>query len=469
MLRLSFLLSTLLFLAQAQSADRNLLPADTKLGTYVQDLSSGKVLEAERNHAYFPPASTLKVLTALAAQHYLGRDYVYQTTLEQSRRDYIIRFSGDPTLTTNDLEKLIQELKDQGTNRIAGSIWLDDSIFSGYERAVGIPWDVTGNCYGAPSSAITLDHNCLSGALYRNEDNTTRVNIPMHFHAQADTSAIYMEKEQREEAMCDLELTVKNDNYYHISGCHSYEADPLPLHFAIYDTRKYTQQVILDLLDKYEITLQGDIRVGKKDRGKLVAKHESSTLRQMLQVILYNSNNLYADNITKTLGHRYFNQAGNFRNGTQAIINILKDMGITLDNPMLADGSGLSRSNRIKLKDMAQVLHYIWEHDKELRLLDIMPIAGKKGSLKHRLSMQEDPIKGRVVAKSGAIYSTYNMVGFFTDEKGKPEKLFVQYITNYLFDNKDELERIELPLSKFEQSFYGDYLEDPDKEKDKKR
>ena len=89
----------------------------------------------------------LKVVTALAAKLELADDFKFETRLEQFGNNWVVRFSGDPTLQTDDLKALFTTAHSKGLKRIKGDIWLDNSAFTGYDRAVGWPWDILGVCY----------------------------------------------------------------------------------------------------------------------------------------------------------------------------------------------------------------------------------------------------------------------------------------------------------------------------------
>ena len=39
-----------------------------------------------------------------------------------------------------------------------------------------------------------------------------------------------------------------------------------------------------------------------------------------------------------------------------------------------------------------------------------MPYSGQSGTLKYRKSMRKAPIKGQIIAKSGSLYGSHNMV-----------------------------------------------------------
>ncbi|MDB1123084.1 serine-type D-Ala-D-Ala carboxypeptidase [Vibrio algarum] len=407
----------------------------------------------------FPPASTLKIITALAAKLELGDDFRFETQLEQKNKDIVIRFSGDPTLKTQDLDNLFKQASNQGIKSIEGNIWLNDSIFTGYERAVGWPWDILGVCYSAPSSAITLDGNCVQASIYTNSDGSTRAHVPEHQPIIVTNDVITVTKEVQKERQCQLELLTSDNNNYHLSGCLISQKKPLPLKFAVQDTQEYTSSIIKNLLAKHRISFSGNIASRNDIQGTPIATHLSAPLNDLVESMLKSSNNLIADNITKTLGARFYSQPGSFNNGTEAIKQIIfSNSRINLSASQFADGSGLSRNNRMTAEDMNKILEYIWKNESTLGVIKILPKSGETGTLKYRRSMRQVPIKGQLQAKSGSVYGSYNMAGYVLNGNGQPKSTFVQFISDY-FPKKEESESNSLsPLFKFEKAFYQDLI-----------
>lgn len=435
---------------------QEMLPDGSRVGILVSTPNS--TITALNENQLFPPASTLKIITALAATLELGKDFTFITQIEKWEKNIIIRFSGDPTLSSKNLDYLISELVANGIDKIEGNIWLDDSAFSGYERAVGWPWDILGVCYSAPSSAITLDENCVQASLYTNKDGTTRVFVPEHQPIEVNTEAISVSKEQQRVQQCDLELITFDKNRYLLSGCLVHRDNPLPLKFAIQDTGNYTESTLLSLLARYGIALEGKVLRGKTPRSEVIATHASESLEHLVVEMLVDSNNLIADNLVKAIGHHFYLQSGSFTNGTEAIKQVVyARTGVDLSNLPLEDGSGLSRNNRMKPRDLSNILHYIWLNDNELGLLDKLPKSGENGTLQYRKSMRQTPIKGMLQAKSGSLFGSHNMAGYALDEHGKPKAVFVQFVSDYY--PKEESESSSLPaIFEFEKRFYSDLL-----------
>lgn len=438
------------------------LPNGSRSSLIIQSLPSDQIVVTQDSSALYPPASTLKLLTALAAKLELGDDFYFSTALETSASGVIIRFSGDPTLERAQLKQLFNQLKQTGTHLIKGNIWLDNSAFTGYPRAVGWPWDILGVCYSAPSTAITLDGNCIQASIYTQENGTTRIHVPQHQPITVSSNATTVTKAGQKATQCDLELQTFDNNHYALSGCLVSRAKPLPLKFALQQPELYTQALISQILHELDIALTGEILIGppqNTEQTNIIAEHHSKKLPQLLEVMLKKSNNLIADNLTKTLGARFFVQPGSFGNGTQAIKQILfAKANIDITHAQLVDGSGLSRNNRMTATDMAQVLHYIWQNDQQLNLLKLMPIAGKSGTLKYRRSMRKDPIAGQLLAKSGSLYGTYNMAGFGLDKRGEPGTIFIQFVSDYFPNKSSDDAPVTAPITLFEQEFYRDVL-----------
>lgn len=446
--------------AAAYHPDFRSLPDSHDTALLVAEANSGKVVYAQRESQYQPPASTQKMVTALAAQLYLGKDFRFTTQLEQHGDDIVLRFSGDPSFSRKQLTEMLGKLKGHSGATIQGNLLLNGSQFSGYEQAPGWPWDILGVCYSAPSSSLSLEHNCVQGALYSNRQvgEKTRVNIPSHQPLTVTTSALVTTKEKQKASHCDLELIDKGSNHYHLSGCLVKRDKPLPLNFAVQDTEAYISQVLKAELKRLGIKLKGQIKRDDKatdTKGKVIATHRSAPLNELLDHMVKDSDNLYADNIAKTIGAKYFKQPGSFANGSKAIKAILKDKAnIDLERAIIVDGSGLSRNNRMTASQMMEVITYIYRHDNELDLLATLPVSGQSGTLRYRQSIRQQPLKGKIRAKSGSLYGTYNLAGVIQTQSGKT-LLFVQMVSNYFPAERDEsLPAIAPPIETFERTLY---------------
>ena len=101
----------------------------------------------------------------------------------------------------------------------------------------------------------------------------------------------------------------------------------------------------------------------------------------------------------------------------------LEALGISTEGVVLADGSGLSRKNRLTVRLLAQLLNVTRSpaHPKLNRLLDqhLLPVAGQPGTLRYRFaSAKTRCASGKVEAKTGTLHDTISLAGFVHTDEG---------------------------------------------------
>ncbi|KKL18664.1 hypothetical protein LCGC14_2473280, partial [marine sediment metagenome] len=94
----------------------------------VIDVESGVWLEASNATDGIPPASSIKAITALYALDQLGPDHVFETRLlatggvvnGEVQGDLLLVGGGDPTLDSDNLGKMAEDLKEAGIIGVKG-------------------------------------------------------------------------------------------------------------------------------------------------------------------------------------------------------------------------------------------------------------------------------------------------------------------------------------------------------------
>ncbi|GAA3534191.1 D-alanyl-D-alanine carboxypeptidase/D-alanyl-D-alanine endopeptidase [Zobellella aerophila] len=410
-------------------------PANSQLGWMLADADSGHIEAAQGEDLLLKPASTQKLVTTLAAALQLGPDWRYQTHLKTRgqvqdgtlKGDLLIDFVGDPSLTREQLKALLALLAHQGIRRIEGDILLNQQQFSGYNLGNGWSWNDLSVCYSAPVAALILDRNCVQGALYAKSGQDARATVPAHQPVEVSARVRVLNTAEREQSFCALEVEMSPPNQYRLTGCIGPRKEPWPLRFAIQDVDDWGQQLTRWALTQAGVVLSGKITASRLDAAdwRSLARHDSPTLRELSGRILLHSDNLYADSLLRTLGRVHFNQPGSFRNGAQAVREILQQQAdIDLGPSWLADGSGLSAHNLLRARDLLAVLLFMAEDPRASWLIDKLPIAGESGTLLYRRSLINPPLRGKVQAKSGTIAHVQNLAGFIDTKDGR-RKAFV--------------------------------------------
>jgi len=141
------------------------------------------------------------------------------------------------------------------------------------------------------------------------------------------------------------------------------------------------------------------------------------------------SDNFVAEMLVKELGAVQAGK-GTTAAGVGVITGLLADAGVPLDGVRLVDGSGLSLLDRLTPNALVELLRAMYE-DTEIRLelLASLPVAGRSGTLEHR--MRSGPASGIVRAKTGTTSNASALSGFVSDrfifsvlQNGYPIALF---------------------------------------------
>lgn len=397
----------------------DIAPSHSQIALLAHDMSNDKQLYSQQADTLFIPASTQKVLTAVTALAALGPEFSYVTDLWSDtpiRQGHIegsvyLRFSGDPTLTHEDLKALFAQLQKLGIKRIEGHLYLVGDKQEQLQ-APGWVWDDLGICFAAPVSSYIINQNCVYGQFVPNSaKQTSRVTLSAtSYGVNVSSDAIF--SPQANHDFCQLDLVRLSQNQYHLRGCYP-GSEAIPLAIAISDPQKFAIDTLTAML-KGKISLSGKVKIGHEipDKAKLIASHRSAPLTELLKTMLLKSDNLIADSLFKRVGQDYYKTQGNFAYGAAAMRHILAELGIDLTNANIVDGSGLSRYNLLSARQLADVLTLMYQDARFHSLIESLPEAGVSGTLKYRRGYTQPPLKNRVFAKTGSMQGVANLAGF---------------------------------------------------------
>ncbi|MFP1952357.1 serine-type D-Ala-D-Ala carboxypeptidase [Lonsdalea quercina] len=441
------------------------LPDGANLALVVQKVGAPSPALDYHSQQMALPASTQKVITALAALLQLGPDFRFTTTMESTgsvsngilRGNLIVRFSGDPTLKRQQIRSMVQGLKKNGIREITGDVLIDTSVFASHDKAPGWPWNDMTQCFSAPPAAAIVDRNCFSVSLYSapNAGDNAFIRVASYYPVQMFSEVRTLAKGSPDAQYCELDVVPGELNRFTLTGCLTQRSDPLPLAFAIQDGGSYAGAIVKDELLEADIHTGGSLRRQTRPgiTGTVLAQTQSASLHELLTTMLKKSDNMIADTVFRTIGHERFNVPGTWRAGSDAVRQILRQKaGVDLGNSVIVDGSGLSRHNLLAPATMMQVLQYIAQHDNELNYIKMLPLAGYDGTLRYRGGLHEAGVDGKVSAKTGALQGVYNLAGFITTSSGQ-RMAFVQYLSGY---SADDQKTRRVPLVRFESRLYKD-------------
>jgi D-alanyl-D-alanine carboxypeptidase/D-alanyl-D-alanine-endopeptidase (penicillin-binding protein 4) len=314
-------------------------PTDQTAGIVLAD-DQGKVLFSQNRDRQFVPASTLKILTSLAALHYLGPDHRFSTRYcfdNQSKSLYIKGF-GDPLFISEVIGSFCKDVISKTRLQQARQIVLDHSYFSG---GIQIP--------GASNSLNPYDAS--SGALCAN------FNTVMF---KWDTQKKQFVSGEPQTPLLDIFLPdIKRTGLKRGRIVLSRQQSLLYPGFLV----KY-------FLEQNNVRITGPVGPGKLPTG---TGYEHSffspyTLKDVVQKLLEFSSNFTANQLLLTMGAKTYGAPASLEKGVAALKGFAQNE-LGLKDLALVEGSGLSRSNLISPDQMMKILagfmpyHYLMNHE----------------------------------------------------------------------------------------------------------
>ncbi len=372
----ALMFSQLFFLFQpSDSNSKNFIPCERRIkssDSFLVATSSGKILFEKNAGKQRVPASTLKVLTALAVLDHFGPSYRFQTEFYMDPHQNLkIKGYGDPLL----ISEVLHQIADIVSKRTASfrNIILDDTYFSSRISVPGC--ENTTNPYDAPIGALCANFNTVAFKFRKNKPCSTESQTPM---------VPFMAHQIR-----TLDLQSGRRTFTHNSK----------------KAALYVGELLRHLLKKRGVKTRGTIRFGAVlPTDTLIFTYKSIfSLETVVQKMLHSSSNFMANQIFVALGASVYGPPGTLAKGiraTQAYIK--KELGPKY-NIKLVEGSGLSRQNHLSAYDMLAILEKFKPYRNLLKRQD--QVLYKTGSLKG--------ISARAGYIEGKSFDSYYFAVFF--------------------------------------------------------
>ncbi len=347
----------------AQRLDSLLLTQDSllavsQLGLHIVNLTTGEVVYARGAQQRLRPASSEKVVTAIAALDQLGPNYQFSTRLLATapvsgttlQGDLYVKGAMDPLLSVADVRALAAQLKALGIRTVAGHLVADASLKDNDEYGWGWCWD---------------------------DDNPKLT--PLLIGGKPGLSAALLT------ALKNVGVTVQKGIIVGTAPAAARELTAFrhPLTAVLQPMLKESDNLCAEAVF-YQL------RPAPEQSGRVVAKKHASR-------------NRIAPVINDLITRAYNPQALPTQTGD-----------IVGGSTMVADGSGLSLYNYQSPETFTRLLTYaLGQRDSIFApLLEALPIAGMDGTLKKR--MIDTPAAANVRAKTGSVSAVSTLVGYTT-------------------------------------------------------
>jgi D-alanyl-D-alanine carboxypeptidase/D-alanyl-D-alanine-endopeptidase (penicillin-binding protein 4) len=391
---------------------------DTKVGIFIKSLSEDGFAFMYNYRDPFIPASNQKLITTVSAIANLSPDFKYKTILATDGNVkngtlygnlYLIG-GGDPSLAVQDLENIVKKLKEYGISRVEGNLIGDNSYFSEEGTGQGWPEDDLNYCFTARFSGLSVNENCLRISVNIKNGKVYVSMNPLNNYYQIVNNIEFSKKAG------NVILRVEGNKLILEGKVSSKRSLNLEFSIPVNHPSIFTLSVLSKILDENGIKVSGKMYLGKATSYKCFVIHQSKPLRELIKKANKDSNNFYAEQIFRTIGKEVYGEGSTYASA-RAIIDTLRKMHVATENIRIYDGSGLSKYNYTTPEALVKVLDYIYKTPYFYDFFESLAISGVDGTLKHRLNDQF--LKGRIIAKTGYIKKVKNLSGYVKASNGE--------------------------------------------------
>jgi D-alanyl-D-alanine carboxypeptidase/D-alanyl-D-alanine-endopeptidase (penicillin-binding protein 4) len=327
--------------------------------------ADGQDLFKENAEQKCVPASTLKILTALSAFHYLGPSFRFRTDSYLTPHGHLkIKAFGDPLL----ISEVWHDIADMLAERITsfGDLILDTSFFAPGIQIPGVestthPYDAVNGALGANFNTVYFKSD-RRGRLVSAEPQT-----PLVPYARRKIRALHLSSGRY--------MLFRNGD----------------------EAARYAGELLLNLLQKHGVKFTGRIRAKTVDpRDRLILRYRSRfNLQEVVGMLMASSNNFIANQILLASGANLFGPPATLGKGVQAVADYCR-LTLGLPDIQVVEGSGISRLNRLSAREMTTIL---------------------KAFEPYRNLLKKD---GPLLYKSGTLRGIRTRVGYIERESGRP-------------------------------------------------
>lgn len=171
--------------------------------------------------------------------------------------------------------------------------------------------------------------------------------------------------------------------------------------------------VFVKALARYGVRVVGPVAERRTPAAATeVASIASAPVDEIVEHTIAVSDNNAAEVLARHVGLEVLGDAS-FAGGARAIRQTLAGLGVPMTGARIFDGSGLSRKNRLVPATLLAALELAAsaEHPDLRAVITGLPVAGFTGSLQNRFEKGPDEAKGRVRAKTGTLTGVHGLAG----------------------------------------------------------
>ncbi len=411
--------------------------AGTRVAIVVESLETGEMLFEQNADVPMVPASNMKVVTGAAALSLLGPDHRFTTTVstDGSHRGSVlggnlyVSGTGDPSFVSEEMWKLVEELRLRGIEHVEGDLVLDVSYFD--STSTSSPTVANGQrAYHARTGALSLNFNSVAVHVFPGSESgdPARVKVSprtdfVRIRNRATTGS------PRRSLTLRVERTFEDGrNVVSASGRIPAGARRMVFYRNLEDPALHFGTVMTEFMASAGIEQAGAVRVGSApEETDVLFVHRSKPLSLIVRDLNKFSNNFVAEQLLKILAAEVLGPPGTTAGGRRVLEDFLADAGADSGEYRVADGSGFSSENRLSPRAITSAIRRaLSDFEISYEYATSLSVSGTDGTLADRMGYPG--LEGAVRAKTGLLDGVTAIAGILRTLAG--EDLVFSIITN---------------------------------------
>ncbi|AJC18729.1 D-alanyl-D-alanine carboxypeptidase/D-alanyl-D-alanine-endopeptidase [Pandoraea sputorum] len=408
------------------------------------------------------PASTMKLVTTIAALDTLGPDYRWRTQAftdgasdgRTLNGNLYFKGTGDPKLVPEEMEKFVTELRNAGVTNINGDIVLDRSAYSADIGAQGPIDGDSDRPYNVAPDPLLYSFKAMSFSFTGNPNGTVDVGVlPPLANLQVANEMSSTPAGNCGDWLARIHPTLSTtpDGAYvaHFSGTYPASCEDKGWNIAAPDRDRFFLGGFRALWQASGGQFTGNVRTGVVPPGaRLLVTHRGQTLAEVVHDMNKFSNNVMARQLFLTLGLAADGKTpASIARSREVLNRWLEKNDLATPGLVVENGSGLSRVERISASELARLLQHGINSPTGQVLIESMPTVGVDGTMRNRLTNREvagnahiktgtlddvGAVAGYVATRSG---STYVVVSLINDPKASNARPFNDALISWVYEN----------------------------------
>ena len=390
------------------------------------------------------PASTMKLVTTLVGLEQLGPVFRGRTELRSTaevakgvlKGDLVLRGGADADLSGDELGRMLQALRNQGIERIAGKLVLDRQLFNPARTDVGIPpFDESPEAsYNVIPDALLVNKNMLQLDM-RSDDAALKLVMdpPLEkVSIASDMTLIDADCAKWEDGWKLPEVLKERGGKLKVMLHGTFPKNCARSNsINVVDRQDYVDRLLRQKWRELGGKIAGPTVEGvTPPEAKLLAAHVARALPEVVRDINKPSDNTLARTLFLSLGSLEADPALGSKpiavapaDSTLARADLavrtwmrshqIDDAGLVLEN-----GSGLSRLEKITPLQMASLLQAGLRSYWAPEFQSSLPIVAVDGTMRKRL--KDSPAAWRARLKTGSLRNVVAVAGYVPDASGQP-------------------------------------------------